>query len=84
MRHICEAYSSARVQLVTLNGNIESLKIDGHEKELSTENVQLAAKLANPNYDLYRGWNDMHILLDGELRKIPCAECPWFNICEMR
>ena len=45
------------------------------------EQIREYAKKINEDYDLYSGWDDLHILLDG-MRSHGCTECPFRDVCE--
>ena len=81
----CIPYAAAngRLAFTVLNGAVESLQLDGAELPATPQNLKLAAQLANPDYDLYSGWGDTHILLEGDLTELPCRSCPWFDVCSL-
>lgn len=45
------------------------------------DQIKAVARRVNGDYDLYSGWDDVHILLEGGGEELPCRECPWFGIC---
>ena len=57
----CRPYISDRVSVSVLQEIIESLIIDGNEVDVTEENLMRAAKIVNPNYDDYDGWDVTHI-----------------------
>ncbi len=80
----CEALSflAGKVIVAMTNGGaVESIQIDGKDVICSQDNITRAAKLANECYDLYSGRSDAFILLDADHEKLPCCECPWFDVC---
>ena len=78
----CKPYVSDRVNVVMCEGKVASLMIDDSEVDVTMENLVKAAKIVNPNYDDYDGWHTTHILLEGDIREVGCAECPWFDRCD--
>ena len=88
----CKPYIGERVSVAVNEGRICSMSIDGqdihpgaldsiHGYVYTPEQVERAARTANECYNLYKGWNDLHILLEGEVSERPCNECPWFEEC---
>lgn len=78
----CAPYIGKRVSIAIHEGEVAGLMIDGTEVEQTHENINKAAKIANPDYSEYAGWDDVHILLDGEVKESPCHMCPWFGVCD--
>ena len=89
----CRPYVGKRVSVAVNEGRICSMTIDGQEIHpgaldpirgyvYTPEQVERAARAANEAYDLYKGWDDLHILLEGEVSERPCHECPWFEQCD--
>ena len=79
----CKPFVSERVSFAMNEGKIETIIIDGEEIDDPTEDdIANAAKIVNPNYDDYDGWHTTHILLEGDIREVGCAECPWFDRCD--
>lgn len=85
---VCNYYKSenGRVQFAALEGCVAStLNIDGMEyytPETVNANLQRAAKIANEDYEHYKGWSDLHILLDASKQR-ECCDCPWKAECEL-
>lgn len=36
----------------------------------------------NPSYDLYSGWDDIHIALEC-MHEVGCVDCPFADMCEV-
>lgn len=85
---ICNFYESenGRVQFTAFEGGeVSTLSIDGEEfytPETVKNNLQRAAKIANEDYEYYKGWGDLHILLEAS-NKHECSDCPWHSECEL-
>ena len=78
----CKPYVSERVKFV-LYGDIVAMEIDGIDFLVITEeDVKRAARIVNEYYDDYSGWDATHILLEGDVKEVGCAECPWFDVCD--
>lgn len=70
------AVNGGEVVGMILNGeDIQPDKLD------STDLLRQFAKAVNPDYSEYRGWDDLHVALEG-VRECGCASCPWFDICD--
>lgn len=82
----CKPYvsdsGSVCVAVTVLDGGISQILIDGEETAVTADNIQSTAKLVNDDYDLYSGWSDTHILLDGNISERGCAECPYNAFCQ--
>lgn len=85
---ICNFYESenGRVQFTAFEGGeVSTLSIDGEEfytPETVKNNFQRAAKIANEDYEYYKGWSDLHILLEAS-NKHECCDCSWQAVCEL-
>ena len=77
----CSPYICERVAFAMNAGDMVVLAIDGVNVPITPENIKIAAQLANPYYADSEG-DDLDILLDGNLRKAPCYECPYFDTCD--
>lgn len=44
--------------------------------------LERAARRVNPDYDMYHGYDDLHIYLDGDTHETGCACCPWRDECD--
>ena len=77
----CSPYICKRVAFAINAGDMVVLAIDGVQVPITPENIKKAAQLAKPNYADSEG-DDLDILMDGNLRKAPCHECPYFDICD--
>ena len=78
----CKPYIGKRVSIALNEGKIVSLMVDGAEIDVTEENVKNAAKIANQFYDDYSGWDDSHIIVDGDTKEATCSQCPWFSVCD--
>lgn len=89
----CRPYISddERIAVAVNEGEIINIQVDGRDIEWDekrkfsfgySENLlhRLAQEI-NPNYDLYKGYTDTHIILD-TLEERGCAECPWRDECD--
>jgi len=85
----CTPYWShdARIFFVLLEGKIVSAIIDGREyiktSDITPELINQIAKIVNPDYDSYSGWDDLHIIMDGNIGEDGCCHCCWFNECQL-
>lgn len=67
--------------LILFEGKAHSLYIDGKAiHDPSEDDLKDFAKAINPDYDLYDGWDDLHIALD-VMRECGCSQCPFFGEC---
>lgn len=71
-----------RVTLAVNEGAIVGLMLDGKELQISEEEIARVARIVNESYDNYSGWNNTHILLDGDLTELGCSSCPWRDVCD--
>lgn len=71
------AINEGEVAGMILNG--EDIKADKLDK---ADLLERFARVVNPDYDDYSGWDDLHIALEGKVRECGCASCPWFGICD--
>ena len=78
----CFSFAGGTVHAAVLAGKIVSLDDNGvvYNPPTADDIHRLAVRL-NDCYDLYKGYDDTHILLDVEHEKLPCCECPWFDVC---
>ena len=87
----CKPYIGKRVSFSLWENHIDNVMIDGKEinpegykggmSYYTSEQVEKVARVANKDYDLYKGWDDLHILLEGEVSEGPCYSCPCFKWC---
>lgn len=77
-----ESYLDGRVILAINEGTVAGIVIDGAEQTTTPENIRRVAKMVNDNYDLYEGWDDVHIIQDVDHEELPCRLCPWFDDCD--
>lgn len=83
----CKPYWSkgGAVAIAVNEGEVVGAVIDGKDipaKDLdSADTVRRIARLVNPYYDDYSGWDDMHIAVE-VMREGNCCDCPWFGICD--
>lgn len=89
----CSAYKIGdHVVAAVINGcEVAAVMIDNYEivpngqstggMHYTTGQLDYIAKLANRSYDLYKGYDPVHILLEAAKDQIPCRECPWFEVC---
>ena len=89
----CKPYIGDRVSIAINEGNPVGLIVDGEEVkpvyvgalkgyEYTAEQLEQAARAANPDYDTYSGWDALHILVNGDVSERPCRDCPWFSECD--
>lgn len=79
----CKPYVSrdGKAKVIQLEGKIEAAVIDGEEmSELTAEDLKSIAKRVSPDYELYSGWSDEHIILEA-MTEIGCSECPFIHDC---
>lgn len=68
--------------LILFEGQAHSLYLDGEAiHDPSEEDLKKFAKAINPDYDLYDGWDDLHIALD-VMTECGCSRCPFKDECE--
>ena len=76
-------FTELPVYVSVYQGDIEAILYNGEDhRPVTAEDIHRLAVRLNHNYDLYRGWDDKHILLDAENEILPCCECPWNDICD--
>ena len=83
----CAPYSflNGRVIMAIMYGrDIQAITIDGEDFIPTPQNIKTTAKLVNPDYDMYQGWPDIHIILDAGYDMLDCQKCPWFKFCEAK
>lgn len=73
--------------LVMFDGELSAIKTPDlvayrYDGTLTDEVMQQFAKAVNPNYDLYSGYNDIHIALEA-MHPVGCAYCPFKDDCEI-
>lgn len=81
----CAPYSFLNgrvIMAIMYEREIAGISIDGEPSMPTLENIKAAAKLVNPDYDLYKGWSDVHIILDADYDILDCRECPWKEFCD--
>lgn len=83
----CTAYTTTdrRITAAVMAGQLIALRIDDRVFLTAadiTARLEEAARIANADYDDYEGWDDLHILLDGDVHELRCTDCPWRNECE--
>lgn len=62
-------------------GNIVGCQINGRDVDGMT--WERIARMVNPDYDLYSGWEDRHIAHDDvPWEELECRSCPWFDVCD--
>lgn len=57
---------------------MEAQRYDG---SLNDETLEAFARRVNPDYNLYSGWSDEHIILEA-MHECGCANCPFIDDCE--
>lgn len=84
----CKPYAdeSGEYKLVMHDGLLESVKSPTitayrYDGSLTDDVKEQFAREVNPDYDLYKGWDDEHIMLDA-MHPVGCASCAWFYECE--
>lgn len=84
----CKPYVSddGKYAIAVNEGEIAGMIFDGEDiapgKLDSADIINKFAKAVNPDFDIYSGWGDLHIALDGDIKECGCANCPWFGICD--
>lgn len=80
----CLSFADNSVYAVLLGGEIVSLIDNGREyTTVTADDIHRLAVRLNADYDLYKGWNDTHILREAADEKLPCCQCPWFDVCDL-
>lgn len=77
-----ESYLDGRVILAINEETVVGINIDGADEAITPDAIRRVAKMVNDNYDLYEGWDDVHIIQDVEHDELPCRLCPWFGDCD--
>lgn len=91
----CRPYISedGRYAVAINEGEICGMILDGEPVEpvinqdrrwetiYTDEMIERFARSVNPNYDMYKGYDDLHIALE-RLREVGCCECPFCGECE--
>ena len=82
----CKPYISddCRFAIAVCEGKIAGMILNGDDvapAEINDRMREFAAAV-NPSYDLYSGWSDLTIALDGDIRECGCVACPWREICD--
>lgn len=77
-----ESYLDGRVILAINEGTVAGIVIDGADEAITPDAIRRVAKMVNDNYDLYEGWDDVHIIQDAAHEELPCRRCPWFDVCD--
>ncbi len=78
----CFSFADGTVHAAVLEGKIVSLNDNGVDYDPPTaDDIHRLAVRLNDFYSPYRGWDDTHILLEAADEKLPCCECPWFDVC---
>ena len=78
----CKPYANDNLVIVLCENEIIRLQAMGKDYEVTSDSIHNAARISNPDYDLYSGYSDREILLMGDVQEIGCVDCPWFNQCE--
>lgn len=76
------SYRDGKVILAVIEGEVVGLRIDGTDVEINADSVCRVAKMVNADYDLYSGWDDLHIIAEAPHEELGCCNCPWFDICD--
>ena len=76
-----ESYLDGRVILAINEETVVGINIDGADEAITPDAIRRVAKMVNDNYDLYEGWDDVHIIQDVD-HELPCRLCPWFDDCD--
>lgn len=76
------SFLDGKVILAVNEGEVVGLRIDGTDVKINAESVHRVAEMVNPCYDLYSGWDDMHIIAEAPHKELGCCDCPWFGICD--
>lgn len=77
-----ESYLDSRVILAINEGTVVGINIDGADEAITPDAIRRVAKMVNNNYDLYKGWDDVHIIQESAHEELPCRLCPWFDDCD--
>lgn len=80
----CRPFKAAegRVYFTLCEGSINGLRIDGQDySDITDDLIKQAAMIADDEYDEYRGWTDLELLLQSAT-ELGCADCPYNSICE--
>lgn len=75
-------FLNGRVFVTQSEGSITAMCLDGKDIPATPENLNLVAKLVEPCYDDFDGWNDTHIITQADSEELPCGSCPWFDDCD--
>lgn len=80
----CKPILGSATAIAINNGNVVMVRVA--EKDFEGDDIpsglELAARRANPDYDCYKGYDNLHIYLDGDTWEGGCSECPWRDECE--
>ena len=87
----CKAYRKRTedgdcYEVCLCDGRITAVKSQNHEigyipYDQYDEIVRNLAMRLNPSYEGWGGWSNESILLS-VMDELPCADCPWFPMCD--
>lgn len=77
-----ESYLDDRVILAINEGTVVGINIDGADEAITPDAIRRVARMVNEDYDLYKGWDDVHIIQCAAHEELPCHRCPWFEDCD--
>lgn len=76
------SFLNGRVFVTQAEGSITAMRLDGEDIPVTPENLTLVAKLVEPCYDDFDGWDDTHIIMQSDSKELSCCNCPWFDVCD--
>ena len=84
----CKPYTddSGDYKLIMYNGEVNSISAPDYEAfryngSMTPEIMEKFARAVNRDYDLYSGWEDWQIALEG-MHETGCSCCPWRGECD--
>ena len=80
----CRPYAddSGDYALAICEGEVVGLTMPGiNTGDVTPEMMEKFARAVNRDYDLYSGWSDLHIALEG-MHETGCSCCPWRGECD--